>query len=130
MLELPPSASGMEVWTAFLRLARRNHPELHPGGRQNQRFVEIVRAYQALEKELDLRPERSDVAAEVGRLVKTYRPKRDWARVGDTLLSWWARGMLIGGALFLLFVVGMVLCQCAVLSRPQESLLVDEPVVP
>ena len=121
VLELPPSASAMEVWTAFLRLARRNNPELHPRGWQNERFVEIVQAYRILEKELDLRPERSEVAAEVQRLVKRYRPRRDWAAIGERALAWWAKGMLLGGVVLLLFVVGMLVYECIVLSFPEEG---------
>ena len=129
VLELAPSASQAEAWTAFLRLARRNHPELHPRGQQNRRFGEIVRAYQVVQGELDLRAQRSGraVAAGTTYALTAHRPQRNWSAIGEAVLRWWARGMLIGGAGFLLYVVGMILQQCFVLSFPQEGLRTVDP---
>lgn len=55
--ELEPGASGDEVRAAFRRLARRYHPDLDRTRRGQQRFVQVVQAYRALQMELGLHPD-------------------------------------------------------------------------
>lgn len=127
VLGLPPSASEVEVWTAFLRLARRNHPDLDKARRRRERFVEAVRAYQVVRAELRRRAAVSEQASAAA--VTTYPgvyqvPKDgpDWERIGEAALRWWVRIMLIGGAAFLLLVVILILTQCVTLSFPIEEI--------
>ncbi|UCG32677.1 MAG: DnaJ domain-containing protein [Phycisphaerales bacterium] len=136
VLGLPASASEIEAWTAFLRLARRNHPNLHKTRPRQDRFVEIVQAYQVVRAELRRRRAESlDEAAAAA--VTTYPgayeiPKAgpDWERIGEAALLWWVRIMLVGGAAFLLFVVILILTQCITLSFPTEQIPHGEDLDP
>ena len=135
VLGLPASASEVEAWTAFLRLARRNHPDLHRARRRQDRFVEIVRAYQVVRAELRRRADSPDGATAA--VATTYPgayeiPKAgvDWERIGEAALLWWVRIMLVGGAVFLLFVVILILTQCVTLSFPTEMIPRSEDPYP
>jgi hypothetical protein len=135
VLNLPPSASEVEAWTAFLRLARRNHPDLHKARRQHDRFVEIVRAHQVVRAELRRRAESPDeataaVATTYPGVYKVPKAGPDWERIGEAALRWWVRIMLVGGAAFLLFVVILILTQCVTLSFPTEHIPHGEDLDP
>ncbi|MEO1403266.1 MAG: DnaJ domain-containing protein [Cyanobacteria bacterium J06635_1] len=74
MLELSPHASPVEVRQAYLKLARRYHPDLNPTDElAAARFRQVHAAYQTLSKSLAERPSsRSDQATEPVDLMK-YR---------------------------------------------------------
>jgi hypothetical protein len=127
VLDLPSSASEVEAWTAFLRLARRNHPDLHKTRPRQDRFVEIVRAYQVVRAEL--RRRRASPAGAMAVATTNYPgvyeiPKAgpDWERIGEVALRWWVRIMLVAGAAFLLLVVILIITQCVTLSFPTEHI--------
>ena len=50
-LELSPTASTKDIKDAFIRLSKKYHPDLNPGGQSNdekERFQMVVEAYEVL----------------------------------------------------------------------------------
>ncbi len=100
-LEVEPYASQREIKRAYLRLARRYHPDYNPGDPDSEeRFKEVVAAYEVLS---DRRKRAAyDARVRTGEPVTTHRTP-EWTRPERTTEEWkdlerdlrkWRRGAL------------------------------------
>ena len=100
-LEVEPYASQREIKRAYLRLARRYHPDYNPGEPDSEeRFKEVVAAYEVLS---DRRKRAAyDARVRTGEPVTTHRTP-EWTRPERTTEEWkdlerdlrkWRRGAL------------------------------------
>ena len=76
VLDVPEDADTATIRRAYQKLARRLHPDLHPGDREaERRFLEVVRAYRLL-SDRELRRRYDEGRLDAGRRLEELRGAR------------------------------------------------------